>query len=357
MTYKRKLLILSSLTAALALIYVLTLVFDPDRRGSRSDRYSWLDPRLRDSVDGIDIRGGGDSPEGVSLLRRNGIWLVLRGGREYPAQEGRIDDFLDELSRRDSYPRRSASPSSHGRFGLGERAPRITVRGGAGRPLLELLAGNSDAGGEHIFLRKAGSNEVRSGRDRISSYLGGDAKSWFNLRLFPESGNDGLTTEFVQRLTVRPPAEGFTARPPAGEEETGEGTGGEGPPPEPVEISRVQHSWRISAGARSLEPEDIEKTRVDSYITGILNTTGEDFVSFDDFPDFSDFPGHFPESASLSLELADGRVLILRLGPAEASGQRPAVVSGGYVYTLAAWAVERLFREPEYFRRSGESGR
>jgi hypothetical protein len=336
MTYKRKLAALSSLTAALALLYVLTLVFDPGRRGSRSDMYSWLDPRLRDSVDGIDIQGGGDSPDGVRLRRRNGAWLVICGGGEYPAREGRIGDFLDELSRRDSYPRRSAAPSSHARFGLDEaQALRITVRGGAGRPLLELLAGNNDPGGEHIFLRKAGGNEVRSGRDRLSSYLGGDAKSWFNLRLFPESGDGGLSAEFVQRLTVRPPA-GET------------GTGG-GEAPAAAEISRAGNSWRITWGDRSLEPEDIEKARVDSYIAGIINTTGDDFLS----------SGLSPESASLSLELADGRVLILRLGPAgQPAGLRPAAVSGSpYVYALASWAAERLFREPEYFRRSGESGR
>jgi hypothetical protein len=338
MVYKRKLIILSSLTAVLALAYAAALVFDPERSGRRSDAYSWLDSRLLDSVDGIVIQGRGDSAEGINLFRRNGIWAALREGREYPAREGRINDFLDELSRRDSYPRRSASPSTHERFGLdAAQAVQITIQGGAGRPLLELLAGNSDGG--NIFLRKVQDNEVRSGRDRLSYYLGGGVESWFNLRLFPESENDGITAEFVQRLTVRPPAGEADGEAPA--EETAVPAG-------PVEISRAQNGWRITGGGGSLEPGDVEKTRVDSYITGILNTAGEDFVSFD-------IP---PESASLSLELADGRVLILRLGPADASGQRPAAVSGSpYVYTLAEWAVERLFRAPEYFRRSGDSGR
>jgi hypothetical protein len=191
------------------------------------------------------------------------------------------------------------------------------------------LAGNSD--GSNIFLRKAQDNEVRSGRDRLSSYLEAGVNSWFNLRLFPERENDGITAEFVQRLTVRPPAEET-------EGEVSVFTG-------PVEISRVQNGWRIAGGDRSLEPGDVEKTRVDSYITGILNTAGEDFIS----------SGVPLESASLSLELADGRVLTLRLGPSD-NGRRPAAVSGSqYVYTLASWAVERLFQEPDYFRRSGDS--
>jgi hypothetical protein len=326
MEYRRKLYILSSLTAVLALVYVLTLVFDPERQGRRSDVYAWLDPRLRDSIDRIDIQGP-LSPEGLSLRRRNGAWMLIRGDGEYPAREARINDLLDELSRRDSYPRRSSSPSAQGRFGLeGDQAARITLRGGAGRPLLELLAGNSGAGG--IFLRKAGNDEVRSGRDRLSSYLDGQAGPWLNLRLFPESENGRITAESVQRLRVQAPA----------------GEGGANPA---VVISRRQNSWRITAGDLSLEPEDVEKTRVDSYITGIINTAGDDFVS-------SGLP---PETASLSLELADGRVLDLRLGPDGAGRWRAAVSGSPYLYVLASWAADRFFREPEYFRRSGDSGR
>jgi hypothetical protein len=288
----------------------------------------WLDPRLRDSVDRIDIRGPEDPAAALSLLLRNGRWLALRDGGEYPAREARINDLLDELSRRDSYPRRSSSPGAHGRFGLDEaRAARLTLRGGAGLPLLDLLAGNSGPGGD-IFLRKAGANEVRSGRDRLSPYLDAQAGPWFDLRLFPEGGDRGITVESVQRLSVRP---------------EGDGEG----PAAPLVISRLGNSWRVSAGDLVLEPEDIEKTRVDSYISGIINTTGDDFVS--------SMP---PEAASLSLELADGGVLSLRLGPAEESGRRRAAVSSSpYMYALAPWAADRLFRGPEHFRRSGDSGR
>jgi hypothetical protein len=342
MEYRRKLLLLSSLTAFLALAYVLTLVLDPERRGRRSDAYVWLESRLRDSIDRIDIQGAG-SPEVLSLLRKNGSWMLSRdaGGEypalEYPVREARVNDLLDELSRRDSYPRRSSSASAHGRFGLEEgQAARLTLRGGAGLPLLELLVGNSDAGGD-IFLRKAGNNEVRSGKDRLSSYLDGQAGPWLNLRLFPESEDNRITAESVQRLRVLAPAE-----------KTETGDGGSPAAPLPVLISRQQNSWRITAGDLSLEPEDIEKTRVDSYITGILNTTGDDFVS----------PVLPPETAFISLELADGRVLTLRLSPAGDSDPWRAAVSGSpYGYALASWAVDRLFREPEYFRRSGDSGR
>jgi hypothetical protein len=332
MSYKRKLLVLSSLTAVLAGVYVLTFVFDPELSGRRSDAYTWLNPRLRDSVDRIDFNGGEASGRdgsslALSLVRRNGRWLVLRDALEYPAREARVEELLDLLSRRSSYPRRSDSPSSHGIFGLSEAvASRITLRGGAGLPLLDLLIGGADAGGGSLYLRKANSGEVRSGDGGLSAYIDNEARSWYDLRLFPETGDTVLAAESLQRLTVRAPDREDGASPPA------------------MLISRERNSWRIEAGDRSLDPEAVEKSRVDSYIRGILSPTGADFVA----------AAREGAAASLILELGDGRVLTLNLGPPGEEGRRRAWIGAGenpYGYLLASWAVDRLFREPEYFQK------
>ncbi|MDR2135809.1 MAG: DUF4340 domain-containing protein [Treponema sp.] len=342
MPYRRKFLALSCLAAALACVYIMTFVFDPALR--RSDAYAWLDPRLRDSVDRIDFTGGGSGREGaLSLLRRNGRWLVLRGGLEYPAREARVADLLDLLSRRGAFPLRSASPASHALFGLSESAAsRITLRGGAGLPLLDLLVGRADAGGGSLYMRKADGGEVRSGDGGLSAYIDNEARSWYDLRLFPET--EALTADSVQRLTVIPPV---SAGGPASDI------------PARMVISRAGNAWRVGAGDRSLEPGDIEKSRVDSYINGIFGITGDDFV-----PAGGEAPAEElsaaessaaePFADALIFELGDGRVLTLRLGPpgeggtARISGLRE---SGAYGYALASWALERIFRPPEYFRR------
>jgi hypothetical protein len=373
MGYKQHFRILLGLTAALALVYGLTVVFDPQRNGRRTDTYTWLEPRLRDSVDRIELRGAGDGSAGaVVLLRRNGRWLVPAEGREYPARQSRIEDLLEDLSRRDTYSPRSVSPSSHGRFGLaGDAAGRITLGGGAGLPLLDLLVGENDAGGG-VYLRRAGNNEVRSGEDRFSSYVNSQRKSWYDLRLFPDDGGDRITADLVQRIVVSPPAAGNSVEgnPPEGDAERRDAAEGEAPasstfpdafpgtgPGVPLVISREQNAWRIAAGDRSLGPQDIETSRVDSYIGGILAAAADDFV----------VPAPLPEDASVSLELGDGRVVILRLGPPGGeSGQRQALVQGApggrgtpppsvteqpQGYLLASWVVDRIFREPEYFRK------
>ncbi|MDR2176703.1 MAG: DUF4340 domain-containing protein [Treponema sp.] len=333
MTYRRQFLILSCLAAALACVYIMTFVFDPALR--RSGMYAWLDPRLRDSVDRIDFNGGGSGREGaLSLLRRNGRWLALHGGFEYPAREARVADLLDLLSRRAGYPRRSASPASHEIFGLSEAAAsRITLRGGAGLPLLDLLVGRVDAGGGSLYMRKADSGEVRSGGGGLSAYIDNEARSWYDLRLFPET--EALTADSVQRLTVIPPARL-------------EGEAPDSETPVMMVISRAGNAWRIGAGDRSPESGDIEKSRVDSYVNGIFSITGDDFVP----------AGEEPFADALVLELGDGRVLTLRLGPPGEDGRRTARISGlrnagapegAYGCVLAAWALDRIFRPPEYF--------
>ncbi|MDR1025643.1 MAG: DUF4340 domain-containing protein, partial [Treponema sp.] len=208
-------------------------------------------------------------------------------------------------------------------FGLSEaQASRITLRGGAGLPLLDLLIGSAGAGGSDLYLRRANSNEVRSGGGDLITYIDDEAGSWYNLRLFPESGGDAVTPNLVQRLNL--------------ERET------------TMTITREQNTWRIDAGDRSLGPDALERSRVDSYINGILSMTGDDFVP----------APSFAEDARLSLELGDGRILTLRLGPPEGdSGQRQALVLGPsettapYGYMLGPWALDRIFREPEFFMK------
>jgi hypothetical protein len=311
MVYRRKILILSSLTALLSLLYILSLVFDPQRSFSRSSAYAWLEGRLLDQADRILIESPGLA---LNLLRRNNVWLVSREGNEYPARQLRVEDLLAALSRRAAYPVLAASASSHRQLGLEEGISRITVKGGAGLPLLDLLLGKGGSTGREIYLRKANSNEVRSGEDIFTVYTGSAPASWYDLRLFPE----GPETGDLQRLTVYPLA-------------------GEGP----LIFTRRGKGWNLEG----LDVPMPDTGRIESYIRGVLGAEGEDFAPP---PDASE---PFPAEGRLVLELGNGTVLSLKVGPAEADTKRRyAELSGSpYRYVLAAWTVERLFRNPGYF--------
>jgi hypothetical protein len=312
MSYKRKLYLLSGITGALALVYILSLVFDPDRAGARRAAYTWLDPKSLDRLDGITISGGaGEEP--LELRRRGGPWMVVRGENEYPARELRVGDFLRVLSSRGEWPVRSTSPASHRSFGLEEgTARRVQVRGGAGLPLLDILAGHGDRTGREVFVRRTGADEVRSGEDRITVYLEDRVNSWYNLRLFPESESGKLEAGNVQRLSLYAEGEKRT-------------------------WSRGGAEW-IIGGMEVAKPD---RNRVEAYVGGILAMEAEDFAA----------PGDSPgEGARLVLELDDGSLRTLLIGAGDESGKRLASVSGSpYVYVLSGWASERIFRDAAYF--------
>jgi hypothetical protein len=318
MGFKKKLTILLALTGLLAAVYVGALIFDPERVNTRDASYRWLDPESAERADRIEIsRSGG---EGLTLVRNSGGWFVSREGAEYPAKEARAEDLLRFFTTRASFPVRANSAASHERFGLTEEAAaRIVIRAGPGAPLLDLLAGNGDALGRDLYLRRNNQDEVRSGEDRISSYLNSAPSSWYMLRLFPETGSLGVDT--VQRLTVTLPPD-----PEGGEAGT-------------FTLRRDGGNWVREDGNGGTT---LDNLKVEGYIRAIIEAEGEDFV-----PDMAD--PVFTEG-SITLSLGDGSTRFIRLGPVLESGSRSAEVSGSpYIYALAAWTVNRIFRDAAEF--------
>ena len=326
MVYRKKLILLSGFVGLLAVVYLLTLFFDPERVNARNAAFLWLDPKLQDQVDGIEIAKAGDWDNPVKLLRRGDDWYALIEEAEFPAKGARVEDLLRILSSRGAYAVRGSAASSHERLGLAEgNSARIAVTGGAGLPLLDLLIGGRDAAGQEVYLRKNGRNEVRSGEDTLSAYINGAETAWYNLRLFSSPEN----TDAVQRLTVYPlPAE------PAEEE----GAVSEGP----LVFTRNGGGWSIAG----LDDESVDSPRVDTYIRGILDAEGENFV-----PGLDAASAAFINEGRLVLELGNGTSLTITVGTLP-ENKRGATASGSpYVYTLADWTLTRLFRERAYFVR------
>ena len=319
MIYKKKLSVLSGIIAALALIYILTIIFDPERRGARSAAYSWLDPAETGKISGITISSDG---EVINLARNGGKWFVSRDGKDYPAKTARVEDFIAALAKRAPYPLRSSSASSHERFSLTEnQAVRVTVAAGAGLPLLNLLIGQSDLTGQNVYLRKQGQNEIRSGEDIFSAYTKAEITSWYNLRLFPESEGGKLDASYVQRLTVYPPS------------------AGEGGETHPLILTRKGKEWTFNF---ELAHPDIK--RVDNYVRDIINTSGDDFVT-----SVASSDSMFNNSR-IALELGNGSTITVRLGPPDEDGKCYAAVSGSdWVYSIPGWVIQRLFPGVESF--------
>jgi len=323
MTYKKKFTILSGIIAALAVIYILTIIFDPERRGSRSAAYSWLDSRQTDKISGIIIT---KADETITLARNGGKWFVSYNGKDYPARTTRVEDLIAALTKRAPYPVRSSSASTHERLSLTEgQAVRITVAAGAGLPLLNLLIGQPDMTGQNVYLRKQEQNEVRSGEDIFTSYTNPSLISWYNLRLFPETESGGMDAANVQRLTVYPSADSGR------QDGNGDVT--------PQIFTRSGKAWTFN-----FELANPDMGKVESYIRDILAVSGDDF---DDSITSSDSVFN---NSRIVMELGDGSIRTIRLGPPDKNDGRLAVVSGSdWVYVIPGWICQRLFVDAEYF--------
>ena len=320
MIFKKKAVVLSALVAVLVLVYIFSFVIDPER----PQTFAFLDEKMLALADRIEIYGSG----GKTLLsRKNNIWVFSAGTTEYPVKQGRVEDLLQALSRRNVFPLRAVSPEGRERLGLVEgRASRILVRGGAGLPLLDLLIGTGDALGREIYLRKAGANEIYSGEDHFTLYTESKPSSWYNLRLFsadtpPEtspgtaagSRNSGVDVAMVQQAEISLPesTETFTLR-------------------------RHGEGWIIPGN----ESFPLDTPKVESWLRSVLEAEGVDFSA------------ETPASVegSVTFRLGNGTARTIQAGPPDEQKRRSATVSNSpLTYILSEWTLNRLFRESGYF--------
>jgi hypothetical protein len=321
MKYKKKLIVLTSIIIFLAMAYILGLIFSPDRMNTRSTMYTWLEPTAAESAEKITLWNNGES---VDLIRKNGAWLVSTDNKEYPAKQMRVADLLGILSRRGSFPVRAGSTSAYERLGLDESAAsRITVSGTKGQTLLDLIVGHGDATGQNIFLRKHDSNEIRSGEDKISVYLYGGQKSWYNLKLVPENENNQLDIDKVQRVTIY--------------------ASGDSDGSAPQIFTRKARRWTYN----KTPDGELDMDKVDRYIRGVLYAEGDDFNT-----ELSSVDPLFGNSRII-IEYDNGIVKTIYISAAIDDEERHyAIVSGSdLVYSLAEWMANRLFFTADYFRK------
>ena len=319
MTYKKKAAVLSALIIFLALVYIISFAFDA-RQQSR-DTFAWLDSASLNLTDSIEIDGSGGK---TVLSRRNNIWVFSTGASgtvDYPVKQGRVDDLLSQLSRRDVYMLRSVSSEGSSKLGFAEgKASRIIVRGGAGLPLLDLLIGTG-AVGHDVYLKRADKNEIYSGEDHVTVYTEGRPNSWYDLRLFPPASSSGMAIDnsFVQQAEiVLPPDNGTDAAHAL-----------------PFTLSRRGDGWILAGN----ENAALDISRVEAWLRSVLEAEGGDFTN-----------APVSSEGSITLRFGDGTSRAIQAGPLNDDKSRNVSVSGSRLtYVLTEWTLNRIFKGSDYF--------
>ena len=316
LTYNKKIVFLSAVTAALAIIYILTFVLDPENR--RVSAFAWLDSSYFDMADKIEIYGINGNME---LVRKNNTWFFLNGAAEYPVRQGRMEDLFAAISRRELYPLRATSREARQRLGLTEdSASRIIVRGGAGLPLLDLLIGRAAAVGSEIYLRRGGWNEIYSGEDRFTLFTDSNPVSWYDLRLFSDVENDrpSYSIDDVQQADIKP--SGAAA----------------------YVLRRRGGGWIIQGNENA-----VDNTRVDAWLRTVLEAEGEDFA------DNNLSGGDFElVDVSVTLWFGDGTSRSIQAGRVNEGSSLYARITGSpYIYIIGERTFNNLFRGSPYFLR------
>ncbi|MDR1390499.1 MAG: hypothetical protein LBJ31_11055 [Treponema sp.] len=305
MNYQKKTRVLAGLLILLALVYALTLAFDPARRNERNASFSWLPPDTRDLIDRLEIYRENEAAFQATL--KNGVWVSpLNTLIEVPVKQGRVDDLLRLLTTRGAFPLRGSAAASYGELGLGEDGARLVVRGGAGLPLLELIVGKNDSSGE-VFLRERGEDSFRSGSSLIASYVNGSRADWYDLKLF--GAGENVSANAVQRILVSNSQNALS-------------------------LARSGADWVFDDG----QTASAEKT--ETWLRSLFESAGEDFID----------PASFGESEGrIMLQLGDGSSLTIQCGFPDESGRRAVLAGKPYAYVLPQWAYARLFRERDAF--------
>jgi hypothetical protein len=217
---RARLLTLGSVLAGLLALFILGIVFSPDRIQARSSGQPLLPGITAQQVDGIDIAVMG-APR-VRLRRTATGWEAPSDARPlpakpFPASADRIALFLRNVTdlRRSSLV---ASDARHlAELGLSAETARLLVLYRAGSPDVGLLVGKRGPGGDADYVQVQGQGQAQASvylaRGSMSYFLAQDPSYWYERHVLPDD---------VQGTTIA----AITVSGSLRIDETGDGAGG-----------------------------------------------------------------------------------------------------------------------------------
>jgi hypothetical protein len=304
MRYEKKVIVLSSVLAALLAIWGLGMVFSPERVAARSESAHLISGKSAD-VASIAIAVPGSAP--VELAKSGAAWELVEqvpgaSAARFPARAERVSSFLSDLESVSRLRLVARSKDSWAEFKLDEsQAKRATLKDASGKVLADLYLGGQGPTGSGLYLRRAASDSSYIVESGLASYLNSGRSEWLDLALLP-----GVKEADLQSLTIKSDI-ALEAKKPALKLD--------------YSLRRDGQGWK--SGAAQIDAEAAA-----ALIRSIAGIHGEDYIA-------SPPAGAFTKlGASIKLELGNGQSLVLEVGAPAAAGAGPAAAGDRFYARL-----------------------
>ena len=184
MTFKNKVISLSSAIAVLTIIYILGLFFSPEKMQEKRSQEKLFNIEQMDEVSLIKV----STTEGYAeISKKDGIWMVKSADNIYPASKYKIDNFLDSIFNLNKFQTVGTEKKHWEKFDLTEeKAKSVTLKTSGGEEMFTLFLGKSGPAERGEYIRSTKSDESYLTDGSFKRYFYKDINYWSHLRILDE---------------------------------------------------------------------------------------------------------------------------------------------------------------------------
>jgi hypothetical protein len=254
MDFKKKLITLSSIAAALALLVIAGWIFSPENNQRRAARRDLVGQKALDKASSFAI---GADAKSIEVTAEGDSWSFKNGNAAYPASSEKVKAFFKALSQANELYKVSSNKDTWKNFGLEDGKKTLLLKDKSGKTLADVCVGKDDPTGKQVYVAIAGKDTVYAVSNVFTSYVRADEVSWSDLRLFPA----GLDKRNVQEIEVKA-------------DFPGEKDGEAGVKIDYRLVRDAKKPWKV-AGNDTIE---LDTAKVDALVNGIVGMDAESFV-------------------------------------------------------------------------------
>ena len=328
MSYRNKVIALSSALALLLLIYAGGLVFAPERSAARAEAGKLLAGKAAD-VASFAI-GGAAGSASLEFAKDADGWALMEEGQALPVQSGKVDAFLAALADVSRLSPRSEGKGDLSGFGLGDDAgARIVAKSTSGKLLADFTVGGLGPTGNEAYVRLKGRGPVYAAASDFASYVKEGRAGWLDLRVFatPIKTDDVQTVATSAKLSLGPGSAAAT-----GAAAGAAASQASAPIVAEWTASRKDGGWTGKTGS-------YDTVAVESVLRSIVNLSGQDIVAMPPADAFASPQGR------IELGLGTGGTRAIEIGRDAGNGSCYLRAQGSsFVYLVSAYALMNAVR-------------